>query len=194
MSPRPKRFRKLGTPPKLKGFKPIGVPLALTEPISIQFEEYEALRLADYEGLSHLEAAKRMNVSRPTFTRIYEKIRKKLARAFVEGNPLIIEGGDVEFDKEWYRCADCYQVFHLAEGQELNCPACGSTNLEHINASVTHWRHRKGWGPRKGYGQSAEGTGRCMCPECETEVEHQPGIPCSEVQCPKCHHSMMRKN
>ncbi|HKL37266.1 MAG TPA: DUF134 domain-containing protein, partial [Bacteroidales bacterium] len=68
MSPRPKRHRKLGKPPKLMGFKPMGVPMSLSENISVQYEEYEALRLADYEDLSHAEAAQKMNVSRPTFT------------------------------------------------------------------------------------------------------------------------------
>ena len=71
MSPRNKRFRKIGSPPVLKGYKPIGLPYNETSVESVLYEEYEALRLAAYSGLKQEEAAKIMNVSRPTFTRIY---------------------------------------------------------------------------------------------------------------------------
>jgi len=51
----------------------------------LNFDEYETIRLLDYEGLMQEEAAERMNVSRPTLTRIYENARKTMAKAFVEG-------------------------------------------------------------------------------------------------------------
>jgi predicted DNA-binding protein (UPF0251 family) len=190
VSPRPKRFRKLGKPPKLKGFKPMGVPLSMSESISIQYEEYEALRLADYEGFSHQQAAEKMGVSRPTFTRIYEKVRQKLARAFTEGRPMIIEGGDVEFDKQWYRCEECNNVFHVPQDQEPICTSCKSENVEHLNESVKRWRKGKGWGRY----QSREYAGICLCPECGEESEHIRGIPCTEHQCPRCGEQMIRKD
>lgn len=28
--------------------------------------------------------------------------------------------------------------------------------------------------------------GYCVCSACGTKVEHQPGIPCTSVKCPKC--------
>jgi predicted DNA-binding protein (UPF0251 family)/predicted Fe-Mo cluster-binding NifX family protein len=65
--------------------------------IDILFEEYEALRLADYVGLKHDEAAEKMNVSRPTFARIYESVRKKIAMAFVESRPIHFEVGSAFF-------------------------------------------------------------------------------------------------
>ena len=112
MSPRNKLIRRVGSPPVVKGFKPIGHPNNEVNVVSILYEEYEALRLVDYSGLKQEEAAKIMNVSRPTFTRIYNSCLKKLAKAFAEGNSILIEGGDVKFDKQWYRCNDCITVFH----------------------------------------------------------------------------------
>jgi len=76
--PRPKRNRRMHQPPILRGFKPFGAPPALNDAVNMLFEEYESLRLADYDNLTQEEAAKRMNVSRPTFTRIYDRARKKL--------------------------------------------------------------------------------------------------------------------
>ena len=168
----------------------MGVPMALSENISVQYEEYEALRLADYENLSHAEAAKRMNVSRPTFTRIYEKIRKKIARAFVEGRSILIEGGNVEFDEQWYRCPSCHTIFHVPQGEKPVCTSCGEEQVEHINESLRQWqtgqRHRQGHGWRQGEAKT------CYCTNCRYEEEVQPGIPCSEVPCPQCGHQMIR--
>lgn len=65
--------------------------------INVLFEEYEALRLADYVGLKHDEAAEKMNVSRPTFARIYESVRRKIAMAFVESRPIHFEVGSAFF-------------------------------------------------------------------------------------------------
>lgn len=160
----------------------------MSEPISIQYEEYEALRLADYDAYSHLQAAEKMNVSRPTFTRIYEKVRKKLAQAFVEGRPMFIEGGDVEFDKQWYRCQDCNTVFHVSSEVNISCGACGSQQVEHLNESVRQWRNRGRKGA--GYGNPS---GKCICPNCQKEAEHTPGIPCTAMPCPDCEQPMIRK-
>ena len=168
----------------------MGVPLSMSESISIQYEEYEALRLADYEGFSHQQAAEKMGVSRPTFTRIYEKVRQKLAKAFAEGKPMIIEGGDVEFDKQWYRCWECNNVFHVPHDQSLICTYCKSENIEHLNESVKQWRRGRGWG--KSQARAQDGT--CLCPECGAEVEHNRGVPCTDHYCPRCGQQMIRKD
>lgn len=76
-------------------YKPAGVPLAALEEQVLTLDELEALRLADLEGLYQEEAARRMNVSRPTFGRIVESARSKVARALVNGQALRIEGGPV---------------------------------------------------------------------------------------------------
>jgi predicted DNA-binding protein (UPF0251 family) len=173
------------------GFKPMGVPMSLSEHISVQYEEYEALRLADYENLSHADAAQRMNVSRPTFTRMYEKIRKKVARAFVEGKTILIEGGNVEFDKQWYRCPSCHTIFHVPPDTIPVCVNCGEERVEHINESLRQWQ--TGQRGRRGYGWKQAARKVCRCPECDHTTEAEPGVPCSEISCPQCGHTMIRK-
>jgi uncharacterized protein len=134
MSPRRKRYRRISGPPALRGYKPIGIPRVQLEEIILLFEEYEALKLADYEGLTQEEAAKRMDISRPTFTRIYDSCRKKLAQAFVEAKAIIIEGGDVSFDKNWYRCGHCYTIFEKDYAEK--CDSCNTRDITNINTSL----------------------------------------------------------
>ncbi len=77
-------------------FKPAGVPLRALEEIAMTLDEFEALRLADLDGLQQEPAARQMNVSRPTFSRVLEAARRKLADALVHGKALRIEGGPVQ--------------------------------------------------------------------------------------------------
>jgi len=189
MSPRSKQSRKLASPPVLKGFKPIGVPFNTAGVVSLLYEEYEALRLADYAGMKQEEAAKLMHISRPTFTRIYSSCLRKLATAFTEGRSIVIEGGDVEFDKQWYRCNQCTTVFHHPETEHKECISCSSQNVEHINASLRDWRT-----VQTGIRTSMDREENCICPSCAYEIPHKPGIPCFSNTCPDCKISLIRKH
>jgi len=189
MSPRPKRFRRMGAPPVLQGFLPVGVCSGDADSISIQYEEFEALKLADYENLSQEVAARKMGVSRPTFTRIYNLVRKKIARAFVEGKSICFEGGMVSFNKEWYRCKECHHVFFLIKNEKKFCPHCNSDNLESINYMIRKGVYGK---PGGHFGRSVRDQKYCTCPNCGTEVVHVPGNPCNQTFCPSCNHRMQR--
>jgi len=137
---RSKKCRRLSDIPIFKGFKPFGVSLFSVEPVIIALEEYEAFKLADYTGLSHEEAAVKMDISRPTFTRIYESVRKKIALALAEGKSFIIEGGNVELDFDRYRCNDCDNIFRSETGidiKEIACSKCGSINIKSLNECFT---------------------------------------------------------
>ena len=59
-------------------------------------DEFEAMRLADLDGHYQEQAAKQMNVSRTTFSRIIESAHRKVADVIVHGKALRIEGGPVE--------------------------------------------------------------------------------------------------
>ena len=90
--------------PRWIGFDPPGVcfvpqPAAApgVELIVLTLDELEALRLADLEGLGHEEAASSMNVSRPTFGRIVEQARRKVATALVHQRGIGVEGGVIRF-------------------------------------------------------------------------------------------------
>jgi uncharacterized protein len=88
---RPKKCRCINCAPDKLYFKPRGIPLCDLEEVSLNLDELEALRLADFEGLYHEEAAKQMNISRATFGRILDGARHKTAGAILHGNALKIE-------------------------------------------------------------------------------------------------------
>ena len=60
--PRPQQHRTLLTPPKMKGFKPFGIPTKSLSSVVLLYDEYESIRLLDYEGLTQEQAAERMGV------------------------------------------------------------------------------------------------------------------------------------
>ncbi|WP_026496770.1 DUF134 domain-containing protein [Butyrivibrio sp. WCD3002] len=70
--------------------------------IELTLDEFETIRLLDYEDLNQEECASRMGVARTTVTAMYENARKKLISAVVEGKRLSIAGGNIEIDKERY--------------------------------------------------------------------------------------------
>lgn len=126
--PRTKKHRFIQMAPHFNGFKPLGVQCKNGREVNINFEEYEALKLCDYELLTQAEAATMMNISRPTFTRIYESVRRKIARAFIEGSCIRFEGGNVEFAR-WYKCQRCRVSFTLEDGASQVCPLCRKDDI-----------------------------------------------------------------
>ena len=189
---RPTRYRRIEFPPLIKGFTPIGVHAKKDEVIVILLEEYEALRLMDYEYLNQVEAAQRMNVSRPTLTRIYDSARKKLASALVNSLRIEIAGGSVEFEDDWFRCLKCQTVFqvHIVEQEHL-CPHCKSTDLQHVNDEIRNQpKRRHNYHQRE---QEKESSGFCLCPQCGKRVSHKPGKPCRKTVCSDCDVSMIRE-
>nr|WP_321356763.1 DUF134 domain-containing protein [uncultured Draconibacterium sp.] len=131
--PRRKRNRRIQVPPVIKGMSVYGVRGRKTNEVVLHLEEYEAIRLLDYQNLTQEEAAVYMDVSRPTLTRIYEEARNKVATAFVEGRDLIFRGGDVYFDKNWFRCNSCKASFSDYSENKEKCPVCNSDDLISLN-------------------------------------------------------------
>ena len=64
--------------------------------VKISLEEYESIRLLDYEGMTQEEAARQMGVARTTVQSLYLTARKRIAGCLVEGRSLMIEGGNFE--------------------------------------------------------------------------------------------------
>lgn len=93
--PRPFRCRWIEQLPVYRSFSPDDT--AASETISVTVDEFEALRLLDYEGLTQEACASRMNISRTTVTAIYESARKKIADALVNGKRILITGGHFEY-------------------------------------------------------------------------------------------------
>ncbi len=101
--PRPKCHRQICRIPDKNYFKPRGIPSADLEEIVLSLDEFEAVRLADYEQLYQEEAATRMNISRQTFGRIVVCARKKIADVLINAKALKIEGGKVTLNKRPFR-------------------------------------------------------------------------------------------
>lgn len=131
---RPKNNRTVLNPPIMEGFKPFGIPMSNLEPVILLYEEYESIRLNDYEGLTQEQASIKMGVSRPTFTRIYEKARRNIAHAFVEGKAIFIEGGNFQSDFYWYKCEDCMELTICKEPKH-ECMSCNNGNIRLLNKS-----------------------------------------------------------
>jgi predicted DNA-binding protein (UPF0251 family) len=88
---RPKRERCISHMLGVTYFKPRGVPLSELEEIILEADELEAIRLNDLEGLDQEEAAKKMNISQPTFHRIVVSARKKISEAIIKGKAIRIQ-------------------------------------------------------------------------------------------------------
>ena len=95
---RPRNCRRIGCMPQANYYKPRGVPFSALQHINLTYDELEAIRLADLEGLYQEKAAEKMNISRQTFGRIIESAHKKIADALVNGKAMSIEGGIIELD------------------------------------------------------------------------------------------------
>ena len=137
--PRPKNNRIVHEPPVFTNFKPIGVRGVSLEQVLLSLDEYEAFRLADHIGLSHEEAAGEMEISRPTFTRLIEKARKKIASFIIEGKILNIDGGNIHFRTNLIKCQSCGHMFKTKFSDIVTeCPACHSQNLLNLAGGFGH--------------------------------------------------------
>jgi predicted DNA-binding protein (UPF0251 family) len=132
---RPQKARKINNPPKMKGFRPFGMQSCVRETIRLKLEEFESVRLVNYEMLSQDAAARKMNISRPTFTRIYNRALKLIAKSFVEGRTIEIVGGNYQLEKDWYRCRKCYKLIEGIENHVRcrECTAYGESELIKLN-------------------------------------------------------------
>jgi predicted DNA-binding protein (UPF0251 family) len=98
--PRPRHCRRVCFEPGITYFKPAGVPMIDLEEINLTVDEFEAIRLKDVDGLEQEQSAQRMNISQPTFHRLYLEARKKIADVIVNGKALKIEGGTYEINPQ----------------------------------------------------------------------------------------------
>ena len=94
---RPQKSRRICHMPTFNTFVPSHSPspdeAGGADVIILTVDEFEVLRLVDFEGITHSECAKQMNISRTTVTEICESARKKVAASLVLGKELHISGG-----------------------------------------------------------------------------------------------------
>ncbi len=90
---RPKKTRWVKCEPGERCFRPQCKPLNKLNGVLLTIDEFEAIRLADCEGLKQQDAAKKMRISRPTFSRIISSARNKVGDALVNVKAIKIDGG-----------------------------------------------------------------------------------------------------
>lgn len=120
---RPTSPRNISGRPVATLFKPGGVPALAQIPMAL--DEFEAIRLADLEALEHVQAARRMGISRQTFGRVLGAARRKMAQALVLGQALRIEGAG-RGEQSRPRCPYCAHPCRATKGPEA-CAACAPT-------------------------------------------------------------------
>jgi len=89
---RPKKYRIVKIDPKISQFSPRGRP-GRPDEVELKMDEFEAIRLADYQGLGQQEAAKSMRISQQTFSRIIKRAHKVVAKGITTGSAIRIQGG-----------------------------------------------------------------------------------------------------
>ena len=91
---RPRRMRRVAFQPDITYFKPAGIRMTELEETNLTIAELESIRLKEVEELDQETAAKKMDISQPTFHRLLLSSRKKIADALVNGKAIRIEGGN----------------------------------------------------------------------------------------------------
>jgi len=105
---RPSRCRRICKKPFFSSFTPCG--LYDGEQIDLSIDEYEVIRLIDYEKNTHEQCARQMDIARTTVTEIYERARFKIADSIINGKKLVITGGNYRFcdgNSEYCREKNC---------------------------------------------------------------------------------------
>ncbi|HHE31195.1 MAG TPA: DUF134 domain-containing protein [Chlorobaculum parvum] len=150
--PRPMKCRAITEDPEHRAFGPFAAEHSDAEPLEMTFDEFEAIRLADVEGLYQEEAAKRMLVSRQTFGNILASARGKLSQMLVLGRRLNVKGGNIMVSNEEraFGCAACGHRWSVPFGtaRPEACPSCSSENIHRMS-------------PGGGFGGGRGGGGRC---------------------------------
>lgn len=156
--PRPPKNRCISADPAATVYKPRGIPLWMLEKQELGWDELEAVRLADLEGLYHEEAAMRMGISRATFGRVLASARRKIADALIHGKSIVFQGGHVTSNQSRvFECETCTRTFELpfGTGRPEQCPHCEGERIhrqadsidEHVEFDGNE-RRRKSFRPR----------------------------------------------
>lgn len=104
--PRPMKLRTVCCMPNTHEFGPSDY--LSKDVVILSIDQYETIRIIDFEGLTQEDCALQMQVARTTVQGIYEEARKIIADAIVNGKILRIEGGSYKLCEEDNRqCKNC---------------------------------------------------------------------------------------
>jgi len=113
-------------------------PLKDEDAIILTIAEFEAMRLKHYINLNQKDAAEKIGVSQPTFSRILENGHRRMTQALIEGKSIRIFGGNVNYKKGFngYGCLACNNEWEDESASKdekgVKCPKCESTEVYHL--------------------------------------------------------------
>ena len=145
--PRPKKERKVQFPPTISYFKPQGIPMAQLQQVVLNVDEYEAVRLVDYENMEQEAAARKLGISRPTCARIVTEAHRKIAEAITMGKAIRIEGGNFKLVQNMMRCRNCGTLWRAPRNNARNAmsaAAMAATFPERRRIRITSPLHSSG--------------------------------------------------
>jgi predicted DNA-binding protein (UPF0251 family) len=186
---RPRIFRKISKEPEIRCFKPEKENNDSLEPVKISLDEFEAIRLRDYHNIQQIRSAEIMEISQPTFHRILSSARKKISKALIEGNTIIIGGDDHITDKKRYKCNICGFEWLSSEKEYDNCLECQSEDIIKLEDEEIIIKAEPSLLERRSFGGQGLGAGPprvCKCPNCGYESPKTRAVPCRNTKCPKC--------
>ena len=143
------KWRRVAFIPEITYFRPVGNNPVTCEEVRLSVEEAEAIRLNDLDGLGQEECAQQMSISRPTFHRVLNSARSKLADALLNGKAIRIEGGNYEMAERRFRCINNHE-WNVPFETMINappqfCPTCNTPNILPLQPLGPGWG-RQGWG------------------------------------------------
>ncbi len=107
------------------------------EAINLTVAEFEAMRLKHYINLNQKDAAEKMGISQPTFSRILENAHQNITLALIEGRPIKVSGGNINIKKGFigYGCLDCNEEWEdetASKEKKVQCPKCNSNRVYYL--------------------------------------------------------------
>lgn len=146
-------WRRVGIIPRVTYFKPRGIPLLHLQEVCLSVEEVEAIRLKDMEGLEQEECARKMNVSRTTFSRILGSARQKVADVLLNGKAMKIEGGNFEMASRRFKCLNDHEwdvpFETMINTPPHSCPICDTESIMPLFPPGSCWYKDSMRGPHR---------------------------------------------
>lgn len=105
--------------------------------VVLSIAEFEAMRLKHYANLTQKDAAEKMNISQPTFSRVLDSGHKKMTKALIEGRGIRVVGGNIRYKDGFvgYGCLNCdyeWKDENASKDTKEECPECGSSKVYYL--------------------------------------------------------------
>ena len=105
--------------------------------VDLTVSEFEAMRLKHYINFNQKDAAEKMGVSQPTFSRILDRAHQKVTQALYEGKTIKVHGGNIDYKTSFtgYGCLSCNHEWEDKQASKeriVECPKCVSKKVYYL--------------------------------------------------------------